>query len=176
MATSPLPFAAVELVDPVGHVGNELPGPGEPEGPGEGRETGKDGHSGGVSGRRREGPALALRAVGSERYVKAVEARVRKRVFQEGPPWKDDDLIRLEGRESIAFHEGLGAWEEEGDLVLRDGHIHPSAVLGLPALAAHHEEGENPCANPCAENPCGENPCGENPCGDNPCEENPCGE
>ncbi len=46
------------------------------------------------------------------------------------------------------------------------------AFVATPALAAHHEEGENPCAaNPCAENPCGENPCGENPCGDNPCEE-----
>ena len=42
------------------------------------------------------------------------------------------------------------------------------------ALAAHHEGGENPCAEEA--NPCGEeaNPCGEeeNPCGE---EANPCG-
>jgi glycolate oxidase FAD binding subunit len=119
MATSPVPFAAVELVDPVGRMRGAPRRRREYQGREEGMGNGGEGFSGVSGAERPEGAVLVLRAMGSESHVKAVESRARQAVSQEGAPWKAGELTRLEGEGSAAFHDALGSREEEGDLILR---------------------------------------------------------
>lgn len=93
MALSPLPFSAVELLEPVGA----------------------------VSPRLEEGElkaALALRIAGSEAQVREAEARVL-----DEPSLRNDvgagSALRLRDSESVAFHDALSRWEEGVPLVIR---------------------------------------------------------
>jgi FAD/FMN-containing dehydrogenase len=126
MALSSLPLAAVELVDPLPQV-NPV-------------------SSGGSSGRPSGG--LVLRLLGSEVQVDAMEGRIRTELSQsEGTP------ERLEGKESLGFHEALNRWEEGLGLVLRLARL-PSELASLlaeaeelAALPVGHSESGSPDAH-----------------------------
>ena len=93
MALSPLPFSAVELLEPVGAVSPHL-------------EEGE------------LKAALALRVAGSEAQVREAEARVFDESFLRNDVGAGSAL-RLRDSESVAFHDALSRWEEGVPLVLR---------------------------------------------------------
>jgi glycolate oxidase FAD binding subunit len=113
MALSSLPLAAVELVDPLPDVSFPFMD-GSPENGSSGY-----GNSGGLQG------ALILRLLGSEAQVGAMESRIRTELSTSG-----GKLERLEGRESLEFHQALNRWEEGLDLVLRLARL-PSHLTSL---------------------------------------------
>lgn len=111
MALSPLPLAAVELVDPLKWVWPRwIPGRG-PGGPG------SKGVGGGGEGGA-EGAALVLRILGSEDQVREMEDRVTKDLSGVGRSGATG-LFVLRGPESADFHQALGEWEVGSPLVLR---------------------------------------------------------
>jgi glycolate oxidase FAD binding subunit len=97
MALSPLPFSAVELLDPVGAVSPHL-----------------------EAGERKA--ALALRVAGSDAQVGEVEARVLDEPFFRNDVGAGSALC-LRDSESVAFHDALSRWEEGVPLVLRLSHL-----------------------------------------------------
>ena len=92
MALSPLPLAAVELLDPL-----------------EATEPISAAVDGAVVS-----PGLALRLMGSQAQVAEMKARIGSEITQQGM-----SLNRLEGDRSRAFHETLNGWEDGGALVVR---------------------------------------------------------
>jgi len=111
MALSPLPIAAVELLEPLrGEWSHRESGNGGGAGPGETDERGAVGASGGA--------ALALRILGSEVQGREVEARVLGDLSTESTP-AGGGVLTLRGPDSTAFHEALGEWEEGAALVVR---------------------------------------------------------
>jgi FAD/FMN-containing dehydrogenase len=92
MALSSLPFAAVELVDPMG-----ADGPGRM-----------------FTDEETDGASLILRLLGSRAQVEEMETRVRSDLSR-----NFGGLERLEGEGSRAFHGLYGEWERGADLVAR---------------------------------------------------------
>ncbi|MGW8265220.1 MAG: FAD-binding oxidoreductase [Longimicrobiales bacterium] len=111
MGLSPLPFSAVELLEP-------LEGAWLGEGGGNGMGVGLSRAGGvvepGASGRA----ALALRILGSEVQAREVEGRAVGDLSGESMS-AAEGILTLRGPESAAFHEALGAWEAAAALVLR---------------------------------------------------------
>lgn len=111
MALSPLPFSAVELLDPLSAVwpfqGNE---PGERVRRPHPRRGGEPAENAGAG--------LVLRILGSEAQVREMEARVRVKLSGPGKA-AGESLLVLRDEESLAFHETLAEWETGAVIVLR---------------------------------------------------------
>jgi glycolate oxidase FAD binding subunit len=111
MALSPLPLAAVELLDPLGWVWpRRTPGRGP-------WDSGVEGVGGEGKGGA-EGAALVLRILGSEDQVREMEDRVTKDLSGVARSGGRGFLV-LRGPDSADFHEALGEWEEGLPLVMR---------------------------------------------------------
>ena len=104
MALSPLPFSAVELLDPVEAVRPRLDS-------------------------EALGAALALRITGSEAQVREMEARV-VRELSGGTGGGEGPVLFLRDRESVGFHDALSRWEDGIPLVLRLSTL-PSQMAAL---------------------------------------------
>lgn len=111
MALSPLPIAAVELLDP-------LLGGWSRRGGGNGGGAGLDQADGRGAAGASEGAALALRILGSEVEAREVEARVLKFLSTESTA-ASGGVLTLRGPDSAAFHEALAEWEGGAALVVR---------------------------------------------------------
>lgn len=109
LAGSPLPFAAVELLDPLPPHLSTVRGAG---GDGDGDMPVRRG------GEAEPGrAAVALRLLGSAAQVAEMEARVVREVGESAS--ESRGRLRLKSAESRAFHETLSEWEGGAALVLR---------------------------------------------------------
>jgi FAD/FMN-containing dehydrogenase len=104
---SGLPFAAVELLDPLFRLPGGERSAGVPSPVAPSATVGKP-----------QGAGLAFRVLGSRAEVEEVETRVRKEL---GPCLRGNsgEILSLRGPDSVSFQDAHGRWEEDCGLVLR---------------------------------------------------------